>query len=289
VASRRIQRLRAAIETRGVTLVPPQVAPEDVEAQRIEKHLELARAAAREGRISEGWGHLHLAEEIRVGLVDADELAAIAVDLRREATDSDKFSKWRGRAILDHLGRDDAHPVKVCDVQHALRIRLEHFDNLYNKIDETANLIAWANVALVVLLALLLGLTWYGVLPLEPASVAFIGTAMLMGALGGALSTGLSLVRPDSETSIPGLQRQGAVTFFRPALGAAMAAVTYVFIKAGLLDFLGSEISGHAWLMAAFGFVAGFSERWFMGIVSRFAEDSVAEGAQPKDGGPADT
>lgn len=283
MASRRLQRLRAAIEVRGVAMIPPGTAPDQPEAQRIREHFELARAASVEGRVDDGWGHLDAAEEIRVGLVDADDLSAIATDLRREAMDSGKFGKWRGKAILDHVGREEADPVKVSDVRHALRLRAEHFDNVYNKIGQTAKLIVWANVALVVLLALLLGLSWYDVLPLEQASVGFMGTAMLMGALGGALSTGLSLVRPDTETSIPDLQRRGSVTFFRPALGAAMAAVTYAFIKAGLLDFLGSEISGDAWLLASFGFVAGFSERWFMGIVNRFAADKVAKADEPED------
>jgi hypothetical protein len=283
MASRQLQRLRAVIEVRGVAMIPPGIAPDHPAVQRIREHFDLARAASAEGRVDDAWGHLDAAEEIRVGLVDADELTAIATDLRREATDSGKFGKWRGKAILDHVGRDAAHPVKACDVQHALRIRAEHFDNVYNKIGETAKLIVWANVALVFLLALLLGLAWYGFLPLERESVGFMGTAMLMGALGGALSTGLSLVRPDTESSIPGLQRRGSVTFFRPALGAAMAAVTYAFIKAGLLDFLGSEISRDAWLLASFGFVAGFSERWFMGIVNRFAADKLAKADEPED------
>lgn len=282
--SRRLKRLRTAVEVRGVSTLAPGVDPKDPEAQRVQKHLDLAKTAAGKGRINDGWGHLHEAERIAVGLVDKDELTAIVVDLRREAMDSRKFKKWRRNAMLDHLGGEDGgEKVKASDVQHALRLRSEHFDNVYGKIDETLFWVGFTSWAVVGFLVILVAGAATGWIPLGEGSAGLMVAAILMGALGGALSTGLSLTQTTSKASIPDLLREGSVTAFRPILGGAMAVVTFIFLQAGLLDFLTDEIAQDPWLVAAFGFLAGYSERWFMGIVGQVAEKKADEEDKPKE------
>ena len=282
--SRRLKRLRAAVEVRRVRAQSQGAAAGGAEAERIQKHLDLAQAAAKARRVNEGWGHLHEAERLEVALYDADELKAMVVDLRTEARDSRKFGKWRRNAILEHLAGDQGLPVKACDVQHALGLRSEHFDNVYSKIDETLFWIAWASGAVVFILAVLLAGAAYGWIPVGPGTVNLMAIAVLMGAMGGALSTGLSLARTDPNRSIPDLLMEGSVTAFRPILGGAMAAVTFVFIKAGLLDFLASGMSEKSWLMASFAFIAGYSERWFIGIVNRLTDERATKDDKPPGG-----
>lgn len=282
--SRRLKRLRAAVEVRSLRAQDPAFPSGDPHAERIQEHLRLAQAAADGARINEGWGHLHEAECIAVGHLDPDGLKAVVVDVRTEASDSAKFPKWRRNAILEHLKEDGGRQVKAVDVQHALRLRSEHFDNVYSKIDETLFWITLAAGAIVVILVLLLlGLTW-GWIPVEPGTVGSLGTMVLMGALGGALSTGLSLARSDPKKPIPDLLLEGKVTVFRPILGGAMAAVTFVFIQAGILDFLADQIAADYWLIASFGFIAGYSERWFMGIVGRITEERAAKDGKAREG-----
>lgn len=281
--SRRLKRLRTAVDVRGISTLAPGVDPEDPEAQRVQQHLDLAKRAAEKGRINDGWGHLHEAERIAVGLLDTDGLNAIVVDLRREAMDSKKFKTWRRNAIVDHLGGEDgAGEVRARDVQHALLLRSEHFDNIYGKIDETLFWVGFASWAVVAFLVVLVAGAATGWIPLGEGSAALMVTAVLMGALGGALSTGLSLAQTSTKASIPDLLREGSVTAFRPVLGGAMAAVTLVFIEAGLLDFLIGDDPPDPWLVAAFGFLAGYSERWFIGIVGRVSERKAEAEDQPK-------
>lgn len=289
-ASRRLTRLRTAVSVRGVGDQPSDVTSSDPVAMRVARHLELAKAAAKDRRISEGWGHLHEAERTAVELYDADRLEALVIDLRREAEDSDKFKEWRRNAILEHLKPKDDEKITAWDVQHALKLRSEHFDNVYSKIDETLYWVGLASVSIVVILLLLVAGGNYAWLPLGRQSSRLILLVFLMGALGGALSTGLSLAK-GSNKPIPELLMQGSVTAFRPLLGGAMAVVTLFLIKAGLLDFLGAGLDAKVWLISSFGFLAGSSERWFLGIVGELTKKRIDRADKPEGGkrgqGPA--
>lgn len=286
-ASRRLRRLRAAVEVRGEWTPPKAAPPDDPRIGAIKEHLGKADKAADEGRINEGWGHLHEAERLQVTFFDGPELEATVLDLRKEAADSKKFRAWRRNAILQHLSTEGGRKVTAADVQHALRLRTEHFDNVYDKIDETLSWVQFASTAVVLLLVALLfggGMGWF---PLGADSLRLLGTAIVMGALGGALSTGLTLAQAEPRKPIPDTVFAGAVTAFRPILGGAAAAVTFVFLKAGLLDFLTEGVAENVWLVASFAFLAGFSERWFLGIIDKLTKDREEAGDKPEAGAPA--
>jgi hypothetical protein len=97
---------------------------------------------------------------------------------------------------------------------------------------------------------------------LEWAKALVLG--ILAGALGGILSMAFSLGRADISAKIPDMRLSWRVTAMRPLLGATVAIPVLVFVKIGyvkLADFDGLPA------VLVFCFLAGFSERWFLGVM----------------------
>lgn len=99
---------------------------------------------------------------------------------------------------------------------------------------------------------------------------AYVMTA-LAGALGGTLA-GVYKLR-DSTATIRDLRGFDAQFFAMLALGASAAAVLLIFMRSGLVVLGGVDLAGdQAWLaLAGIGFLAGFSEPFFLGTVERIA------------------
>jgi hypothetical protein len=102
------------------------------------------------------------------------------------------------------------------------------------------------------------------------------GVVMLVGAVGGLL--GLMFRFRDSHGRIRELLLDNNVRWVQPLLGAAMALAVVLVVKSGLITIAGWAIgAGELAPLAALGFVAGFSEPFFFGVVGRIA-DAVSPG-----------
>jgi hypothetical protein len=95
-------------------------------------------------------------------------------------------------------------------------------------------------------------------------------TTAMTGALGSVL-TGVFKLR-DEMMSIRQLRSFAPVLIALPVVGATAATVLFVVLHAGLLTIGGLEVDELNWAHhALFGFLAGFSETFFFGIVKKLA------------------
>ena len=102
-----------------------------------------------------------------------------------------------------------------------------------------------------------------------------IRLAILFGVFGGALSVAMSFAGR-SGGRMPEELRDDAITWIRPVVGGAAAVAVYLFLRAGVLPFV--ELRDE-WVVAALSFLAGFGERWFLGVVQSVERRTAGEGA----------
>lgn len=108
-----------------------------------------------------------------------------------------------------------------------------------------------------------------------PPSVAWVefvtfGAAMLVGAVGGTL--GLMFRFRNAHGRIRDLLAERDLRLVQPLIGAAMALAVVLVIKSGLTTIDGFVADGRGLApLAALGFLAGFSEPFFFGIMDRLA------------------
>ena len=98
-----------------------------------------------------------------------------------------------------------------------------------------------------------------------------LGVAMLAGAVGGIL--GLMFRFRDANGRIRDLLSDHDVRWIQPAMGAAMALAVVLIVRSGFITIGGlpNQGTGLVVALAALGFVAGFSEPVFFGVVGRLA------------------
>lgn len=97
-----------------------------------------------------------------------------------------------------------------------------------------------------------------------------LGVAMLAGAVGGVL--GLMFRFRDANGRIRDLLSDRDVRWVQPVMGAAMALAVVLIARSGLITIGGSTTQGASLVpLAALGFVAGFSEPVFFGVINRLA------------------
>lgn len=108
-------------------------------------------------------------------------------------------------------------------------------------------------------------------------------TTAMTGALGSVL-TGVFKLR-DEMMSLRQLRTFSPVLIALPVVGATAATVLFVVLHAGLLSIGGLQADELNWAHhALFGFLAGFSETFFFGIVRKLAghfEDGDAKPSTP--------
>jgi hypothetical protein len=90
---------------------------------------------------------------------------------------------------------------------------------------------------------------------------------ILAGVLGGMLSTAFSFGRVDLTKKIPEVRLSMLVTSMRAVLGAAVAIPVAVFVESGFVEL---KALAKPYSILIFCFLAGFSERWFLGLMERF-------------------
>jgi hypothetical protein len=97
-----------------------------------------------------------------------------------------------------------------------------------------------------------------------------LGVAMLAGAVGGVL--GLMFRFRDANGRIRELLSDRDVRWVQPSMGGAMALAVVLIVKSGLITIGGLTTQGAGLVpLAALGFVAGFSEPVFFGVIDRLA------------------
>ena len=128
--------------------------------------------------------------------------------------------------------------------------------------------------AVTALLGVVLGLTsvmtvWQGE-PFTGDVSTLLLTAMAAGALGSVLS-GVYKLR-DEMLSIRQLRSFGPVLTAQPFVGATAATLLFAVLTSGLIQVAGLAPGNLSWQHhAVFGFLAGFSEPFFLGVVKRVA------------------
>lgn len=224
-----------------------------------------ARQALESGRIAEGWACLQEAQRHALAALDSAQRNARAAAVLHEAG-SGKLSAWRRasvEALLANANADPPQDVTPADLDEAVRILHEQYANTYQRIGIVQRQLLISGIVIVVLIALVILLAWYNVFG-DTSALRQLGVASAAGALGGAGSAVIATARSSVDKRIPEYLNWGPMMLIRPVFGAAAAIAVYFFMRGGVLP--GAVET--SWTLAATSFIAGFSERWFLGVVS---------------------
>jgi hypothetical protein len=229
-------------------------------ADCLERLLQKAEDAYRREDLGRAWSLLLEAQRSEIEALSDEQRQAKAIALRAEA--GDKLRDWRKEAVLKLL--DGTPGASVDELKEATQLRNEHFNNQYHKLDLAREQLMFLGPILLVALVSLLAVVGLGLIQIRDLDWLDLLTLMILGALGGALSAVRSLAgRPDRR--IPDQLADRPVTALRPLLGAAAATGIALMVQAGVVSFGSSDNQDLALLAVAF--LAGFSERWFLGMI----------------------
>lgn len=282
----------------------PQDQRESAAGQACERLLVAAQSAARRrygvlpAHMSLAWDCLQQFDRELVTLMDDNQRIALWHSLKPEARK--KLDGWRKDAaevLIAAIGENAGLAVAPVGASRATHIDafvdggshrptapsaallqelMKHLhtqaQNTYHKIDLLRRLLPW--------LLALLGITVVGVVYLSYRGmlgslggdiegkdvfvVLFVGA--LGGILGGILSMSLTIGRGDIAQRIPELRLSRLLLVIRPLLGAVAAFPVALLAASGVV-----QVPSLAPTQAVFMFsvLAGFSERWFLGLIER--------------------
>lgn len=244
-------------------------------AKRRDDLLGLARDHRKRGDLDGAWSFLQELEREMVPALSPEELEARIVSATCEG--KEKLGSWRGDTVEVLSRRCEALPPRAGDTlekkrrmfQEMLRQLHTRHQNVYHKLDQLRAQVYRAGA--------LVALTLVGVVVVnardgfaildEPSALAFtqlLWLALLSGWLGGVLSVAYSAIRLDLSARIPEVSASFVVTVVRPLLGAVIALPVLLLVESGLID---TGSFPKPWLLLGSCFLAGFSERWFLGLV----------------------
>jgi hypothetical protein len=249
--------------------------------QRCALEIDMAKRAANKGMVGSGYEHFHNAERESVPGMNSEERRARAMTILREAADKKFQSPWRRSAVYDLLGEkplsDGSLPSGAANallqVSKELlmesilhrntgdRNRHRKLDRLRWQLSSLSLLIAFFVVAAVVAARYL---DWAGVLDLS-----LFPEAVFLGSLGGLLSAALSARKSNQYATVPEIQNDWYLTVARGMTGGAVAIPVYVLVKWGIIAIPKGDHG--PWDLLFLCFLAGFSERWFLGVVGSAA------------------
>ena len=235
------------------------------------------------GDLQQGWIAAQAANRVMLlNPRDPERPGRVAVALTRE---TNKLSGWRAKAIEDLLSIPKGNPVgtkrEKMNVIDAVALRDDAFNTTYFKISlrrrHLWNLF-WLLCSITVLVLLL---SWRDLLPDFLNDTKRVAMVILFGALGGAFSVALGLIKPDLSAKVPDQQIGAFLVWMRPTVGAAAALIAFVLLHTNgaeklasffHLDLMDSNKRDPSILLVAF--VAGFSERFIVGAINRVADKS---------------
>jgi len=234
-----------------------------------------------------GWQCVHAAHRLTVTKLPHEELKAIALALREEALNSNKFSPWRKKSIeqllpeAKHLFPEAESQKKVeketlkLNLLQSLLIVHEQYGNEYHKLAS----IQWQLIVLFFVAGAASGV-WIKYAPWDLGNDAVRGmwdwkwraSAALCGVIGATLSGIFSVSKNSTQGRIPELLVNWSMTLAKLAVGALSALVLQVALISGLLKFQEIKVTQGIVLMAAFA--AGMTERLVQRAVETVAPPS---------------
>jgi hypothetical protein len=255
--------------------------PEDSSwKQKTRNTLNKAIKALNNGESMRGWYLLHEAECASVFLLDEQDGSLENCAIRVLNEGEKKLDDWRKKSVKDLIGEKIDHNNKsaettgkvkklnASDVYEAKRILTEHQDNLHIKMDrahfqlETLGIAALLVIPIWIILSFFLG-----------QNTLLLMSAVFFGALGGTASGLISVNRRSTKDKIPDQLLNSWSVIIKPIFGAISALVVTMFLLSGLLQ-LGNLTD---YLVYAFSFVAGFSERFFLRLVEKSSNENNQE------------
>lgn len=263
-------RLRAALleaEGRLGALKAKRGAGDDV-VKACESHLENAK---RETSLFVAWDCLHQFDDARLEAMEPAERSVHWASLAAEA--SEKLKGWRAQAagaLVKDVGAKTAPSLVV--LRELERQVTAEAQNRQHKIEIYEKRTLPSLIVFLGLVVLGFALFYHRTVNNPDASDVLVAWAhrlmlgMLAGALGGILSMTFSLGQADLSKKIPDLRYSALVTTIRPLLGAAVAIPVVVIVNSGYVELKGFEPRD---ALLTFCFIAGFSERWFLGTMEK--------------------
>jgi hypothetical protein len=273
------ERLDAALDAAELRLTQLErtiVSSTDLERQGLAKDgrrcLDRASEAASAGAYYHAWDALHQfdAEWLRT-LDDAGREARWRTLCAEAATKLQ--GSWRATAaaaLIEHVGKTPPSAAAVREL-HAHLVAAaqnqQHKLALLGARSERMTILLALVVAAVTAGSAIALMT--GMRDAEPWARTLL-LAMAAGALGGILSMSFQIFRTDLKGTIPTLRFAWVLSLMRPLLGATVAIPVVVLIQSGVVKF-----DGVRWPLdvLVFCFLAGFSERWFLGLMERLEAD----------------
>ena len=240
-------------------------------AKAVRRHLDAARLAAEERRISSGYESLLAAERDALpGQTPAERRARLS-SLREEATRK-LAGTWRGRAAKSLLG-DSPAAVSIAAMQEAMFHVHSRSQNTYHKLDLLRQQLRLLAAILGILVLGCILLARLGAFDKINANASeLLPIAVFFGLLGGALSAMISVKQTPMKLKIPDSQRSAVIALVRVLIGGAAAIPIYVLIEGNLITLsLGDGGTNMVPELLAFCFLGGFSERWFLGRIGALA------------------
>jgi hypothetical protein len=229
-------------------------------AVQITRALGQARSCLMSKRTDAGFGYLHIADELEIGLLSPVELGGRVDRLRREAA-SGKVRGWRVEHIVELLNRADAPDVAVGDriqlVADAVRCQNHAASNEYLKI----TILRRAQTILIMIGSVLFAVAlWLALANTDQFGRVDAGWVLAaaadLGALGGVTSV-LQRATRDYSGRVPQLLGTYVVSLSRALVGGAAGLLAYLAQRVIIETDGAAKVGG---ILAA-AFVAGFAER----------------------------
>lgn len=169
----------------------------------------------------------------------------------------------------------DPGPETVERLQVLFRMRIENGRKRRARLALRSRFFVWSLLVLAPLIAGLMAVTQrVG----DDVSWWTVAVVALAGGVGGTVSGTLKL---RGLIRITQFRLLGAGLFVQPFIGAAAALFTAFVLLSGLVELPGVDAGANTWAaLAAYGFAAGFSEPFWLGVVRKVAGDT-GSGSQP--------
>lgn len=222
-----------------------------------------AQTALDGGKVDQAWLTYDAARRLEIESFDDKRLALHAASLLEES--KKLTSKWRRRAIGRILEKPTE--VKPASLRKAMEIRDQDLENLHFKVSFFANQLEFLSSIAAGFVGLIVLLAYNGAFSsqLDPGDWIRLIVVICYGAVGGTVSTMLSLTPKGIEPRIPVQIITGTLALARPILGATMAVAVDAFWRIGLITI--NAPPGFDYI--AISFAAGFSDRLLLSAISK--------------------
>jgi hypothetical protein len=214
-------------------------------------------------------------------LVDDQELASLWPSLVAEA--QEKCSGHRKKAVAEIVKQVETAGLTRSAVEAVMQHLQTRSQNQYYKISRLRGQLSWAGLSLLALiLAVLVASSRKAFDAFGPSLDQMLGLGTLLGWVGGVLSVALTVTSTDEKAKIPELMSSFQVSLVRPLIGAALALPVILVVSSGLITL--GKIDPQ-WVVAIACFMAGFSERWFLSVLTGLETKATpASGKEPPSG-----